>query len=229
MDKTDKDEDPEFVVSAAEISEIEAWHFLNHIVERVFWISDPAEPIVKKDEAETQTMIICNSRNGKAIFDQETQTGLTCKPKDSNSELLSDYLKIKNLVRSYLEDCLARGVYDRILVDDILDEVLDKCSQEIHFPLTDNATQTLASCKIFEDRDEDVVRKLRLLVVVDPLESSIVLVPLIEEILRGTYIEASKNAVTIVKNIISNLIKRTILMGEESRKQSSSKLYQKVI
>ena len=227
VDITAEHEDPDIVVSANEdeILKIDAWHILNHVIERAFWISDPKEPILKTTESETQTLIVCNSRTGKAVLEQETQTGLTCTPKASNSELLSDYLKMKDVVKSCLEDCLAKGVYHRIIVDDILDEVLNKCSQEIHFPSMDNASQTLAS-KILEGRDEDVVRKLRLPVVVDPLESTIVLVPLIDDLLRRASAQVSENAVAVVENIICNLIKKAVLIVsniEEQRKQAGGK------
>ncbi|XP_051165378.1 uncharacterized protein LOC127284124 [Leptopilina boulardi] len=215
------------------ISEIEAWHCLNYIIERVFWNSDPEEPIIEYKNIETLTDIVFNLKTGKVIFNQETQTQLTCEPKNSNSKLLDDYLNAKHFVMNYLEDCLSKGVYDRIIIDDVFDEILDNCSREIRFPFLDNEVQTLASYKFtVEGGDEDILKKLRRPVAVDPEESrNVINLLLIEDIIEAIFVTIAKEAEAIVKNILCFLIRNSILFAihlQEKPKLKKSKPLDKV-
>ena len=224
--KEHKNSEIVLTVSEDEVIEIDVWHSLNNVIDRAFWISDLQEPKIKVIDAEIQTNIKCNSITGKAISDQETQTILTCKPKVSNTKLLSDYLEKKDIVRSSLEDCLARGVYHRIIVNDIVEELINKCSLEIKFPLMNKSMQTLATCKNVHDKDENVLRKLRLEVLLDSLEMTIVVIPVMDDVLKAACIEVSQNAKVVVRNIICNLMKKSLLIAsklEEIQKQSKSK------
>lgn len=197
---------------------------LNFLLSRVFWISDPIRDrtSVEVKCQETQTSIRYNRNTSSIVLDNETQTKLTCKPRHSNSKLLADYEETRSFVRSYLQECL-RGVESRIVIDDLMDEIIVKGANRLKYPLTDRLIQTVASYKSRDIKEEDVLRKLKIPVVVDPLEASIVILPLMEDLLRSTCDEISRDARSVVKNILNSLIQQTALIASkfaEIRKRS---------
>lgn len=197
---------------------------LNFLLSRAFWISDPIHDrtSVEVKCQETQTLIRYNRNTNSIVLDNETQTKLTCKPRHSNSKLLAEYEETKSFVQSCLQECL-RGVESRIIIDDLMDEIIVKGANRLKYPPTDRLIQTVASYKSPDIKEEDVLRKLKIPVVVDPFEASIVTLPLIEDLLRSTCDEISRGARSVVKNILNSLIQQTVLIGSkfaQIRKQS---------
>ncbi|XP_043464127.1 uncharacterized protein LOC122499710 isoform X2 [Leptopilina heterotoma] len=206
------------------IFQIHIWHLLNYIIDRVFWNSDPEEPIREYRDVESQTDIICNWKTGKVIFNQETQTQLTCEPKVSNSKLIGDYLETKNFVINFVEDCLSKGVYNRMIIDDIFEEILNNCSREIRFPFLDNGAQTLATYKtVDDDGDEDILKKLRRPLAVDPEESKIVINHLMNDFIEDVFVAIAKEIEVTVKFILCVLIRNSILIAVQLREKRKIK------
>lgn len=189
---------------------------LNFVISRVFWMSvSQAETakFVETSNCQVQTIIRYDSNTDKVLLDNETQTKLTCEPRHSNSKLLAEYEETKNFARCCLQECFVKGIEPRIIIDDLLDEIIVKGAERIKFPNKDRVIQTLASCRFYEDTDENVLRKLKISVVVDPLEGPIVILPLINDLLRLICNEVSRDARRIVKNILYSSIQRAALIG----------------
>lgn len=210
--------------SEENISQIHIWHFLNYIIDRVFWTSDPEEPIHDYRDSESETDIICHWKTGKVIFNRETQTQLTCEPKVSNTKLIVDYLETKNLAINFVEDCLSKGVYCRMIIDDILEEILNNCSREIRFPFLDNGAQTLATYKMIDDDgEEDILKKLRRPLAVDPEESKIVINHLMNDFIAEVFVAIANKIEATVKFIICLLIRNSILIAGQLREKRKLK------
>lgn len=189
-----------------EMEVTEASHFL---IARVFWIKDPASLTdVPMADQETQTYIIYNNRGKFFIIDRETQTDLTCEPKESHTKLLSGYWETKNIISNYLESCISKAIDARIIIDDIIDEIVDKCGERIRYPMKEQVAQTIATYKLHGEKEEDVLRKLRIDMIVDPFESSIVVVPLMSDLLHLTCDVVSKDAVNVSKIVVNGLVQR---------------------
>ncbi|KAL6449018.1 hypothetical protein ACFW04_000615 [Cataglyphis niger] len=215
---------------------------LNFLLSRAFWISDSLQDgtFVEEKCQDTQTVIRYNRNTDSIVLDvetqtrtdlqveNETQTKLTCQPKHSNSKLLAEYEEIKSFMQNCLEECL-RGIEPRIIIDDLMDEIIIKGANRLKYPMKDRLIQTVASYKSHDIKEEDVLRKLKIPVVVDPFEASIVVLPLIEDLLLSTYNKISRRAQSIVKNILNSLIRQTVLNGSklaEVRKQLKPSLQQ---
>lgn len=188
---------------------------LNFIISRALWISDP---VLDKTEIETkcqetQTVIRYDAKTGNIRLDNETQTYLTCEPRYSNSKLLAEYEETKKFVQSCLQKCFM-GIESRIIIDDLLDEIIVMGAHICKCPMEDQVIQTVTSCRCDEDtEDEDVLRKLRILVVVDPFEAPIVIAPLIDELLRLTCNQVSRDAWCVVPDILNSSVQRAVLIG----------------
>lgn len=197
---------------------------LNFLLSRAFWISDPVQDrtSVEVKCQDTQTTIRYNRNTDSIVLDNETQTKLTCKPRHSNSKLLAEYEETKGFVQSCLDECL-RGIEPRIIIDDLIDEIIMKGAKRLKYPMKDRLIQTMASYKSRDIKEEDVLRKLKIPVIVDPFEASIVVLPLTEDLLLSTCDEISRRARSGVKNILNSLIRQTVLTGfkfANVRKQS---------
>ncbi|CAL1684556.1 unnamed protein product [Lasius platythorax] len=197
---------------------------LNFLLSRAFWISDPVHDrtSVEVKCQETQTAIRYNRNTDSIVLDNETQTRLTCKPRHSNSKLLAEYEETKSFVQSCLRECLRR-IEPRIIIDDLIDEIIVRGANRLKYPMKDRLIQTVASYKSRDIKEEDLLRKLKIPVVVDPFEASIVVLPLIDDLLRSTCDEISRDARRVVKNILNSLMQQTVLSGfkfVEIRKQS---------
>lgn len=158
------------------------------------------------------------------IFNRETQTQLTCEPKVSNTKLIVDYLETKNLAINFVEDCLSKGVYCRMIIDDILEEILNNCSREIRFPFLDNGAQTLATYKMIDDDgEEDILKKLRRPLAVDPEESKIVINHLMNDFIAEVFVAIANKIEATVKFIICLLIRNSILIAGQLREKRKLK------
>lgn len=198
-------------LSSEEEIKTEIAEILRFVIARAFWIDDPSSQIPAEtiDEA-TQTYIRFNNHMNIFVIDNETQTDLTCEPKHSNTMLLTNYLETKKMVLSCLEDGITKGIEVRIVVDEIINEIIDKSAERIKYPMKEQIVQTIASYKLDGEKEEDVMRKLRLDVVVDPLEASIIVIPLMTDLLQIACDEVSKNAVKVTKVVLNRILKRTM-------------------
>nr|XP_031833184.1 uncharacterized protein LOC116427226 [Nomia melanderi] len=184
---------------------------LHFLLARAFWIIDPSSQ--KKGETtekETQTSVKFNYQTNTLVNDSETQTELTCEPKKSNTMLLSNYWETKNIIANCLEDCLCKGIENKIFVDEIINEIIDKCIKRIKYPMKDQTMQTIVTYRAHGEREEDILRKLRRGIVVDPMEASIVVVPLMNDLLQTVSDTVSKNAPMIAKYIVEIVLRRTM-------------------
>ncbi|CAK9829817.1 hypothetical protein ANTRET_LOCUS7100 [Anthophora retusa] len=210
-DVTDEERE-EFVskLSDEEETEMEVTEILHFIIARAFWINDPTSQIQEMSDETTQTYIKYNNRTKTFVIDSDTQTDLSCEPKQSNTMLLADYLEIKTMVLDCLEECITQGIETRIVIDDIINEILDKCAERIRYPMREQIIQTVATYKLYGENEEDVLRKLRLEQIVDPLEASIIVLPLVDDLLRYSCDAVSKDAVVVVKDIIDRILRRVM-------------------
>ncbi|XP_076629142.1 uncharacterized protein LOC143345664 [Colletes latitarsis] len=203
----------EFVstVTSEEEAEMEVTEILYFLIARAFWIIDPtSQREIETKDKETQTLIKFDYHTNTLVIDSQTQTELTCEPKKSNTTLLSEYCETKNIMLSYLEDCISKGIDSRIAIDDIIDEIINKCTDRIRYPMLDQTTQTIVTYKLRGEKEEDVLRKLKFEVVVDPFEATIVVVPLMDNLLQMVSDTISKNAPKIVNNILGKILRRTM-------------------
>ncbi|KAG7212846.1 hypothetical protein KM043_002202 [Ampulex compressa] len=226
IEEEDHEKSP-FAVNEKEAAEISADEILNFILDRAFWISDPSSRLhASLVNEEAQTSIRYNYSTNKVVLDGETQTGLTCEPKQSNTKLLSDYQEIKEFARDCIENCVHMAIDCRVVVDEIIDELIDKSAERIRYPMKAQQTQTVASYRLNGEKEEEVLRKLKRDVIVDPFESSIVVIPLIDDILLNVCEKVSINAQSAVKNIIKMILQRVaviIVKLLEIRKESRPK------
>ncbi|XP_043260247.1 uncharacterized protein LOC122401889 [Colletes gigas] len=203
----------EFVatVTSEEEAEMEVTEILYFLIARAFWIIEPtSQREIETEDKETETLIKFDYHRNTLVIDSETQTELTCEPKKSNTTLLSEYCETKNIMLSYLEDCISKGIDSRIAIDDIIDEIINKCTDRIRYPMLDQTTQTIVTYKLRGEKEEDVLRKLKLEVVVDPFEATIVVVPLMDNLLQIVSDTVSRNAPKIVNNILGKILRRTM-------------------
>ncbi|XP_054016186.1 uncharacterized protein LOC128896753 [Hylaeus anthracinus] len=202
----------EFVseLTSKEQAEIETSEILNFLIARALWIIDPSKIQTELQEKEVQTCIKFNCHTNTLVVDRETQTALTCEPKKSNTTLLSNYWETKNIVSSILEDCLSKGIGSRIAINYVMEDIIDQCADRIRYPMVDQSTQTIVTYPRHREKEEDILRKLRVDIVVDPLEASVVVAPLIDNLLQRTSDTVSRNAPAIVKNILEKTLKRTM-------------------
>lgn len=196
---------------------------LNFLLSRAFWISDPVQDqtSVEAKCQETQTAIRYNRNTDSIMLDNETQTKLTCKPRHSNSKLLAEYEETRSFVQSCLQECLRR-IEPRIIIDDLIEEIIVKGANRLKYPMKDRLIQTVASYKSRDLKEEDVLRKLKIPVIIDPFEASIVVLPLMDDLLRSTCDKISRDARSVVKNILNSLMQQTVSIGfkfMEIRKQ----------
>jgi len=203
-----KEIDTEDVDSKIVVEEI-----LNFLLSCSLWISNPDlyQIPIETMSQETQTFLRYNYITNSIVMDNETQTKLTCEPKHSNSKLLAEYAETKSFIQSYLEECL-EGIDSRIIVDEILDEIIRKGVDRIKYPVCDQASQTVATYKSHL-KEKDLLRKLRISVVIDPLEASSVVVPLIDDILRMVFEQISRNARCIVKHVLNSIIQQAVVIA----------------
>ncbi|XP_020300855.1 uncharacterized protein LOC109864239 isoform X2 [Pseudomyrmex gracilis] len=184
---------------------------LNFLLSRAFWISDPDEVAAETNCQETQTVIRYNHNANIIVLDKDAQTKLTCEPRHSNSKLLVEYKETKNFIQFCLEECLS-GLDSRIIVDELIDEIIAKGAEILKYPMKEQVIQTVASYKSRDIKEKEVLQKLRARVVIDPLEASTVVVPLIDDLLLLTCAQVSRDARRIVKNILESWICRKILI-----------------
>lgn len=179
------------------------------------WLCEPVfdEIPVETKYQQTQTIIRYDFRTDSILLDNEIQTELTCEPRYSNSKLLDQYKKTKNFIQNCLQNCFVEGVETRIIIDDLLDEIVAKGADKSRYPMREQTIQTVASYRTYDDGDEDVLQKLRIPVVVDPLEASVVVMPLIDDLFYWICDEVSRDARRVVKNILGSLLQRTTMIG----------------
>lgn len=214
MDVTDEEREVfESKVSAEEETEVEITEILNFLLARAFWIDDPtSQAQTETSDKATQTYIKYNNRTRIFVIDSQVQTGLSCEPKQSNTMLLTDYWETKKMISSYLDDCISKGIDVRIVIDDIIDEIVDKCAGRIRYPMKEQIIQTIATYKLDDEKEEDVLRKLKLDMVVDPLEASIIVIPLMDNLLEMTCNVVSENAIRAVQIILKGILQRTMII-----------------
>lgn len=209
-DVTDEERE-EFVskLSDEEERDMDITEILHFILIRVFWIDDPTSQIpAETADKIVQTYIKYNNRTKIFVIDNQVQTDLSCEPKESNTMLLSDYWETKNMILNYLEDCITKAIEVRIIVDDIIDEIIDKCAERVRYPMKEQSIQTIATYKL-DKTEKDVLKKLKLDMIVDPLEASIIVLPLIDDLLQIVCVNVSKNAAKNVKIILNKILQRT--------------------
>ncbi|XP_024938407.1 uncharacterized protein LOC107264995 [Cephus cinctus] len=222
----DENYDPQLVVKANEDeeTEIEVSDILNFMIDRVIWIGEPTSTVVvKKMNQEIQTILKYHKAMKKMFMDNETQTGLTCKPKDSNTKLIAEYKLTTDYMRNYLEECFQQAVHSLTVANDIIDDLVDKCAERVHFPPRNVATQTIAPCKVLEDKDDELLRKLKLPITIDPFESSIIVIPIANDILEAACNIVCQKAHLIVNGVIKRVVDRSSLIGirlDQIRKDS---------
>lgn len=214
MDVTDEEREVfESKVSAEEETEVEITEILNFLLARAFWIDDPtSQAQAETSDKATQTYIKYNNRTKIFVIDSQVQTGLSCEPKQSNTMLLTDYWETKKMISSYLDDCISKGLDVRIVIDDIIDEIVDKCAGRIRYPMKEQIIQTIATYKLDDEKEEDVLRKLKLDMVVDPLEASIIVIPLMDNLLEMACNVVSENAIHAVEIILKGILQRTMII-----------------
>ncbi|XP_044003948.1 uncharacterized protein LOC122849321 [Aphidius gifuensis] len=137
-----------------------------------------------------------------------TQTSLTLESKISNSHLIDDYLETKNCVKNYLDYCIDLGVYSRIMIDDFIDELIDKSCEIVRLPTKSEAIQTVASCQYGNLNENDVIKRLSMPVNIDPVEASIIGQFIVNKIIDNVLIEIRKNANETVAFIMNKLMNR---------------------
>ncbi|CAL7944172.1 unnamed protein product [Xylocopa violacea] len=227
-DVTEEERDEfETKLTTEEETEMEITEILHFLIARAFWIDDPTSQAqaVTIDET-TQTCIAYNNRLHMFVIDSQVQTDLSCEPKQSNTMLLTDYWETKNMILNYLEDCISKGIEIRIIIDDIIDEIIDKCAGRIKYPMREQMIQTIATYKLDGEKEEDVLRKLRLDIIVDPLEASIIVVPLMDNLLQLVCEAVSRNAMKTAQAVLDRIFQRTmtiIVKLMELQKQSERK------
>lgn len=203
-------EDFELELTDEDEAEMEAVQILHFIIARACWIVDPA---THKEggmvDKETQTRIRFNYHTNTLTSDRDTQTELTCEPKKSNTTLLSDYLETKNMILNFLEDCLSEGLETGIVVEDIMNEIVDRCTERIRYPMREQITQTIAS-RLHGEKEENVLRRLKIEMIVDPLETSIIVLPLMDTLLQAACDAVSTNASVSAKRITDAILRRTM-------------------
>ncbi|XP_012143188.1 uncharacterized protein LOC105662773 isoform X2 [Megachile rotundata] len=201
-------EEFETELSAEEEAETEINDVLNFVITRAFWITDPQQPQPEMSDKETQTFIRYNHFTHTVFVDNQTQTDLTCEPKKSNTMLLAEYKETKSMILNYLEDRISKGLEVITITEDTIDELIDKCVEEIKYPAKEQVVQTIATYKSNEGK-EDVIRKLKMGVVVDPSEASIIVEPLLEDLVETVCETVSKNAVVEVQKVLRQILQRT--------------------
>ncbi|XP_032680766.1 uncharacterized protein LOC116848602 [Odontomachus brunneus] len=188
---------------------------LDYLIECTLWTTNPLLYNIKVEtvDQEVQTDVRYDETSNKVIIDTDIQTELTCEPRLSTGQLLVQYEEIKNFIRSKLEQCFIQAIEPRIIIDDLLDEIVTKGADIIKYPMKDQLIQTVASYKSHVRRDEDVLRRLRMSTVIDPFETSIVVAPLIDDLLSLTCDVVSRNAQRVIKNILCTSIRRAVVIG----------------
>ncbi|XP_076763390.1 uncharacterized protein LOC143430839 [Xylocopa sonorina] len=223
-----EEEREEFVarLSTAEETEMEVTEILHFLIARALWINNPSQTQVSTTNETTQTCIAYNNRLNIFLVDSQVQTDLSCEPKQSNTMLLTDYWETKNMISNYLEDCISKGIEIRIVVNDVIDEIVDKCAGRIKYPMKEQMIQTIATYKLDGEKEEDVLRKLRLDIIVDPLEASIIVIPLMGDLLQLASDTVSRNALKVAPIVLDRILQRTmtiIVKLMELQKQSEHK------
>lgn len=200
-EQLEKDYSPELqAMTAASTYATDSLHF---ILDRVFWLTDPGyDPtqLELNDEA-AQTSIKYDHGLGKVVLDADTQTSLSCEPGRSNTSLLSGWSAIKDIARSIIDECLETGA----IVHSIIDEIEERCAGQIHGTYGDKAVQTLARCNALTDKNDEVLRKLRLEVVTDPFESSIISLPLVETLVEMACRTVHQDAPVVAAEILDRI------------------------
>lgn len=202
----------EFTLSSEEEAQMEIADILRFLTARALWIVDPgSQGEAEAADKETQTRLRFNYHTNTLISDRETQTELTCEPKKSNTTLLSGYMETKSMISGLLEECISRGVEAGTVIEDIMDEIIDNSVDRIRLPKREQITQTIAA-RLHEEKEADVLRRLRVTMIVDPLEASIVVVPLMNDILQIVCDNVSRNASKAVKDVIAAVLRRTMII-----------------
>lgn len=201
---------------------------LDYLIECSIWITNPfvTDIEIKTMDQEVQTDVRYDEVIDKMVIDFDVQTELSCDPKLPTSQLLAQYEEVKSFIRSNLEQCFVQGVEPRIIIDELLNEIVAKGAGIIKYPMKDQLIQTVASYKSHVKRDEDMLKKLRIPVVVDPSETSIVVTLLMDDLLSLTRDVVSRNAQHVVKNILRASIRRAVTIGfklEEIMRQPQRK------
>ncbi|KAF7994389.1 hypothetical protein HCN44_003861 [Aphidius gifuensis] len=192
-----------------QIIQIEINDFINYIFDRVSYISDEKLPQkIIKNSIKVQTIIKYNYYLKKFMKEITTQTSLTLESKISNSHLIDDYLETKNCVKNYLDYCIDLGVYSRIMIDDFIDELIDKSCEIVRLPTKSEAIQTVASCQYGNLNENDVIKRLSMPVNIDPVEASIIGQFIVNKIIDNVLIEIRKNANETVAFIMNKLMNR---------------------
>lgn len=192
-------------------SETVIHEILNFLLCRTLWISDPDlyQATAETTSRGTQTVLRYNHRTRSIMMDSEIQTTLRCEPKCSTSQLLVQYKETKSFVQNCLRECL-EGIQSRIIIDELLDEMIMNGADRLKYPACDQASQTVAS---YEIKERDVLRRLRIPLVIDPLEAAIVLGPLMDNLLRFACEEVSRNARRVVEDILDASMRQAVLVG----------------
>lgn len=185
---------------------------LYFIIERVFWLTDAdyRVPEIGYQNSEAQTLVRVDKSSGKIVLDGEVQTLLSCEPRRSNAGLLSEWKEATEFAKELIEDCLDAGILPIIVAESLIEEVVDRCASEIKPPSKDEIVQTIAVCNAIEDGDEEVLRKLRLEIVVDKFESSIIILPIVNLAIEKTCDVIRNEAPIIAKDILNGVYKNSI-------------------
>ncbi|XP_028982397.1 uncharacterized protein LOC114841546, partial [Diachasma alloeum] len=218
-DITDEEQrDPQLMVSATEDEspKIEGLDLINFIIDRTIWIADTdPEVMVETQDVEVQTTIKYNNRIKGFMIDFEGQTSMTLEPSKSNSKLLDDYLEVKRFVEDLLERSIDAGVHNRIFIDDLLDEIIDRCSEFVHLPLRDEAVQTLASGRPFEAKDDEVLKTLRRSVISDPVQAAAMILPIVGGMLDRVAENVAADARDSAKFVVDRVVQKSCVIGKK--------------
>ncbi|EFN88813.1 hypothetical protein EAI_13058 [Harpegnathos saltator] len=189
---------------------------LNYVIECTLWATNLLlyDYELETVDQEVQTDVRYDKTKDKMVIDIDVQTELTCEPRLSTGKLFVQYEEVKNFIRkSILEQCIVRGIEPRIIIDDLLNEIIAKGVELTKYPVKEQMIQTVASYKSHLKCDEDVLRKLKISVVVDPAEIPIIVAPLINDLLTLTRVQVSWNAQRVVKDILCTLTRRAVTIG----------------
>ncbi|XP_063975685.1 uncharacterized protein LOC135161755 [Diachasmimorpha longicaudata] len=214
----DEQNDPQLMVSATEDEslKIETSDLINFVIDRTLWMTDTdPEVIVQTDDMEIQTTIKHNNRTKGFMFDFEGQTSVTLEPSKSTSKLLDDYLEVKGFIEDLLEGSVDAGVYNRMLVDDVVDEIVDRCSEFVRLPARDEAIQTLASGRPFDAKDDEILKTLRRSVISDPVEAAAMVLPIVDGILNAVSEIVATDARDAAEFVLGRVVGKSCVIGKK--------------
>lgn len=151
-----------FGLTYREELELEFGDILCFVTCRALWIVDPENcpySLTTEDKS-TQTAIRINMKMNTVVIDGDTQTRLALEPKKSNSNLLNDYLEDRAYVANILESTMENAISGRVIVDEFMEDLVERCATFVKVLTRDNFTQTYAQCSIRCVKDDDFLKCL---------------------------------------------------------------------